>query len=60
VYSPLGSREVKYLEKGGEYTKESFWTPGSHSTNFNDNTTIFKETIIIKINCELLQQPEDM
>jgi hypothetical protein len=62
VYSPLGSREVKHLEKlpGGEYTKESFWTPESHSTNFKDNTTTFEETIVIKINSELLHQPKDI
>ncbi len=30
-------------------TGESFWTPGSHFTNFKENTTIFKGSINIKL-----------
>ncbi len=35
-------------------TGESFWTPGSHFTDFKVHTTIFKGSIILKIVCRLL------
>jgi hypothetical protein len=38
-------------------TWESFWTPRSRFTDFNEHTTIFKGTIIIKIDCTVL--PKD-
>ncbi len=33
--------------------RESFWTPGSHFTDFKKHTTIFKWTIIPKLGCKL-------
>jgi hypothetical protein len=33
-------------------TGESFWTPGSCYTDFNEHTTIFK--VILKIDCRLV------
>ncbi len=41
-------------------TREFFWTPGSHFTNFQEHTTIFKGTIILKIDCRLLSLLRDM
>jgi hypothetical protein len=41
-------------------TGESFWTPGSHFTDFKEHTTIFKGCIIPKIVCRLLKLPRDM
>jgi hypothetical protein len=35
-------------------TGESFWTPGNRFTDFKEHTTIFKGTIILKIDCRLL------
>ena len=35
-------------------TGESFWTPGSRFTDFKEHITIFKGTIIQKIDCRLL------
>ncbi len=41
-------------------TRESFWTPGSHFTDFKEHTTILKGSIILKIVCRLLYLPRDM
>jgi hypothetical protein len=35
-------------------TGESFWTLGSRYTEFKEHITIFKDTIILKIDCRLL------
>jgi hypothetical protein len=39
---------------GVSITGESFWTPGSHFTDFKEHTTIFKGSIILKIIRRLL------
>jgi hypothetical protein len=38
-------------------TGELFWTPGIHFADFKENTTIFNGSIILKIDCKLLQLP---
>jgi hypothetical protein len=35
-------------------TGESFWTPGSHFTDVKEHITIFKGSVILKIDCRLL------
>jgi hypothetical protein len=43
------------LRLAGEFIiRESFWTPGSHFTDFKEHTTILKGSIILKIICRLL------
>jgi hypothetical protein len=38
----------------GESSREWFWTPGSHFTDFKEHTAIFKGSIILKIDYRLL------
>ncbi len=35
-------------------TGKSFWTPGSHFTDFKEHRTIFRGSIMLKIDCRLL------
>jgi hypothetical protein len=49
------------LRLAGVFTKgESFWTPGSHFTDFKEHITIFKGSVILKIDCRLLKLLGDM
>jgi hypothetical protein len=41
-------------------TGVSFWTPGSHFTDFKERITIFKGSVILKIDCRLLKLLGDM
>ena len=60
MYSPLGVK-TPHLFTTGELrfpcvfiTKELFWTPRSRITDFKEHTTIFKGSVILKIDCRLL------
>jgi hypothetical protein len=59
MYSPLGVKTPRVFTTGelrlpGVFiTKESFWTP-SRITDFKEHTTIFKGSVILKIDCRLL------
>jgi hypothetical protein len=59
MYSPLGVKTPRVFTTGelrlpGVFiTKESFWTP-SCITHFKEHRTIFKGSVILKIDCRLL------
>ncbi len=60
VYSPLGVKAPHVFTTGelrlpGVFiTKELFWTLRSRITDFKEHATIFKGSVILKINCRLL------
>jgi hypothetical protein len=60
MYSPLGVKTPCVFTTGelrlsGVFiTKESFWTPRSRITDFKEHTTIFRGSLILKIDCRLL------
>jgi hypothetical protein len=60
MYSPLGVKTppvfaIGELRLPGVFiTKESFWTLRSRITDFKEHTTIFKGSVILKMDCRLL------
>jgi hypothetical protein len=61
MYSPLGVKTPHVFTTGelifpGVFiTKELFWTLRSRITDFKEHTTIFKGSVILKIECRLLR-----
>ncbi len=60
VFSSPGSRDSPVYSSPGTWDSSVYSQPGSHFTDFKEQITFFKGSVILKIDCRLLYHLGDM